>query len=196
MEMLEERALGVRKRGYIRMALLASVAVSGTILVAAAAPKIFGALESVPAIKRARLKYQAKTVLGRLAVQGLVTFEQHGGKKFARITDAGRNMLAIEEQKANLSLEKRKRKWDRRWRVIIFDIPERRRKTRDQLRKTMKDLSFVRLQDSVWVFPFDCEDFVALLKADLRIGAAVLYMIVEQIENDKHLRAHFGLVET
>jgi len=57
----------------------------------------------------------------------------------------------------------------------------------------MSGLGFVRLQDSVWVFPYDCEDFVALLKADLKIGVAVLYLIVEQIENDKHLRAHFDL---
>ena len=51
----------------------------------------------------------------------------------------------------------------------------------------------MRLQDSVWVFPYDCEDFIALLKAELKIGAAVLYMVVEHIENDKHLRSHFGL---
>ena len=57
----------------------------------------------------------------------------------------------------------------------------------------MKEIGFVRLQDSVWVFPYDCEEFISLLKANLKIGAAVFYMVVAQIENDKHLRAHFGL---
>ncbi len=57
----------------------------------------------------------------------------------------------------------------------------------------MRELGFARLQDSVWVYPYDCEDLMALLKADLKIGMAVLYMIVEHIENDKHLRAHFSL---
>jgi len=52
---------------------------------------------------------------------------------------------------------------------------------------------FFRLQDSVWVFPYDCEDFMALPKADLRVGRNVLYVIVEKIENDKHLNEHFGL---
>ena len=57
----------------------------------------------------------------------------------------------------------------------------------------MQEIGFARLQDSVWVFPYDCENFITLLKAELKIGSAVLYMIVEHIENDKHLRAQFGL---
>jgi len=77
--------------------------------------------------------------------------------------------------------------------MIVFDIPERRRVIRNRLRMTMEELGFMRLQDSVWVFPYDCEDFIALLKADMRIGTAVLYVIVEEIENDSHLREHFGL---
>ncbi len=64
---------------------------------------------------------------------------------------------------------------------------------RVHLRRTVKSLGFFRLQDSVWVFPYDCEDFVALLKADLRVGKNALYVIVEKIENDKHLKEHFGL---
>ena len=87
----------------------------------------------------------------------------------------------------------KKRRWDQRWRVIIFDIPERRRKIRDRLRSTMRELGFARLQDSVWVYPYDCEDLMALLKADLKLGVSVLYMVVEHIENDKYLREQFSL---
>ena len=91
-----------------------------------------------------------------------------------------------------MQLNKRKR-WDKHWRVIIFDIPERRRGTRDRLRIVMREAGFYRLQDSVWLYPHDCEDFVTLLKADLKIGAAVLYMVVEKIENDSKLKEHFLL---
>lgn len=101
-------------------------------------------------------------------------------------------MLMFEQQKASIR-DGQKRRWDKRWRVIIFDIPERRRKVRDRLRNTMRELGFVRLQDSVWVYPYDCEDMMTLMKADFKLGAAVLYMVVEHIENDKHLRAQFTL---
>lgn len=57
----------------------------------------------------------------------------------------------------------------------------------------MRTLGFARLQDSVWVYPYDCEDVMALLKADLKLGAAMLYMVVEHIENDTHLRKQFSL---
>ena len=87
----------------------------------------------------------------------------------------------------------KKRKWDRRWRVVIFDIPERRKNIRDRLRLFMNEYGFVRIQDSVWIYPYDCEDLIALAKANFRVGADVLYMIVERLERDKYLREHFKL---
>lgn len=183
----------MRRRGHVKQALLAAIAISGVVLVAAVAPNLPVALSKLSSMKRARLRYQYKTALGRLVAQGYVVFEKRDGRQYARITEEGSRELLLEQEKAKL-VQGRKRRWDGRWRVIIFDVPERRRKTRDQLRQTMQEIGFVRLQDSVWVFPYDCEDFVALLKAELKVGAAVLYMIVEYIENDKHLRAHFNLV--
>ena len=192
MGIIETEALRRRRRGYIRDALLASLVISGVVLVASIAPNAFAQLRYLPSMKRAQLRYQAKTTLGRLAAQGLIEFEKRGGKSYARITSTGRKALLLEEQKAALHNGK-KRRWDKRWRVVIFDIQEKRRRTRDRLRITMRELGFIRLQDSVWVYPYDCEDLIALLKAGLKLGSAVLYMVVEHIENDKHLRAEFSL---
>ncbi len=183
-----------KKRVYtnVQHALLAAVALTGVALVAAVAPNAPAALVKLPSVKRAQLRYQYRTALGRLAAQGHIVFGKRDGKQYAKITESGRKMLVFEQEKAKLSGTK-KRRWNGRWRVVIFDIPERRRRTRDRLRSLMQETGFVRLQDSVWVFPYDCEDFVSLVKAELKIGSAILYMVVEHIENDKHLRAHFGL---
>lgn len=191
MGIVETAARAKRRRGYVQQALLATVALSGVVLVATVVPNIPQALAHLPSLKRAQLRYRYHTALSRLAAQGHITFEKHDGKSYARITNTGRNLLALEREKAKLRNLK-KRRWDKRWRVVIFDIPEHRRKIRDRLRKIMLDVGFYRLQDSVWVFPYDCEDFVTLLKSELRVGSAVLYMIVEHIENDKHLQAHFS----
>ena len=181
-----------RRKGYIQQAILATVALSGVVLIAAIAPNAPAALAKLPSMKRAQLRARYRTALGRLAALGYVTFEKRHGKSYARITNEGRKKLAFELEKKKLDLSK-KRRWNGRWRVVIFDIPERRRRVRDRLRILMQEIGFVRLQDSVWVFPYDCEEFVALLKAELKIGSSVLYMVVEEIENDKHLRGHFGL---
>jgi len=192
MATVETEARKKRHKGYIQQAILAAVALSGVALIAALAPGAPAALAKLPSIKRAQLRARYRTALGRLVAQGFVISEKRDGKSYARITDAGRKKLAFELEKNKLDLSK-KRHWNGRWRVIIFDVPEHRRKVRDRLRILMQELGFVRLQDSVWVFPYDCEEFVALMKAELKIGSAVLYMVVEEIENDKRLREHFGL---
>ena len=75
----------------------------------------------------------------------------------------------------------------------MFDIWERRRPIRDKLRRALQKAGFRRIQNSVWVNPYDCEELVALLRADLRLGEGVLYLIAEGVENDQKLRQWFGL---
>ena len=86
------------------------------------------------------------------------------------------------------------KKWDHKWRLIIFDIPDKKRKIRDQIRYLFKSAGFYLLQESVWVYPYDCEDIIALLKTDFGVGKNLLYLIVEELENDRYLRDEFDLV--
>ena len=72
---------------------------------------------------------------------------------------------------------------------LLFDIPERIKVYVNAFCATLVAIGFVRLQDSVWVFPYDCEDLITLLKADFKISEAVLYMIVETLENDASLKS-------
>lgn len=189
--MMEQSARRERRLGTFQKALLAAALVGGVVLVAATIPNAARLLKYFPGYKKgAKFNYQAKTALGRLAAKGLVVFVEKDGKRYARITENGERMLQMETEKTAVA---KKRRWDRRWRVVIFDIPERRKSVRVSLRRFMGEYGFVRLQDSVWIYPYDCEDLIALAKANFRVGADVLYMIVERLEHDKHLRVHFGL---
>ena len=171
--------------------MLTAVVLSGVVVVAATIPNAAQLLRFFPGYKKgARFNYQAKSALGRLVAKGLVTFVEEDGKRYARITEKGERMLQMETERTAIA---KKREWDRRWRVVIFDIPERRKSVRASLRRFMNEYGFVRLQDSVWIYPYDCEDLIALAKANFRVGADVLYMIVERLEHDKHLREHFKL---
>ncbi|MEK7101791.1 MAG: CRISPR-associated endonuclease Cas2 [Patescibacteria group bacterium] len=191
MGVMEHSAKRERQWGAFQKAMLTAVAVGGIVVIAATIPNAVQLLKYFPGYKKgARFNYKTKTVLGRLVEKGHITFVEEGGKRYARITEKGERMLQMETEKKAMA---KKRKWDRRWRVVIFDIPERRRSTRVRIRRFMEQYGFVRLQDSVWIYPYDCEDLIALAKANLRIGADVLYMIVERLEHDKHLREHFAL---
>ena len=173
--------------GRVQQALLASIAVPGILAIAVMAPNVLQVLGSFSGDKY-KFKYRLKSIASRLTQKGLVRFVVVDGKKCIEITEAGRQVL-----EDGVSLKKKKQRWDKRWRMVMFDIPERRRKVRDTLRATLEGHGFIRLQDSAWVYPYDCEDFIALLKTDLQSGDTILYLIVETIENDSHLKEHFGL---
>jgi DNA-binding transcriptional regulator PaaX len=191
MGVIEKKARKVRRLHTFQKAMLIA-AVGGVMIAVGAVPNFNKILKHLKNRKNdARFRYQASTVLRRLVAQGLIWFEERSGKRYARITKAGEQILKIESLRDKNAIQKKK--WDGRWRVVIFDIPERRRGVRNLLRKFMREFGFVRLQDSVWIYPHDCEDLIALAKANFRIGADVLYMIVEQLERDKYLREHFDL---
>ncbi len=190
MGLIETGAKKKRQRRNVRNAVLLTIGTTGFIAVAAIAPNTFQLLGRSGAL--ARLKYQTKGVLTRLRMKGEIEFEERDGKRCVRLTERGEEMLALEQQRMGLANAK-PRKWDHRYRLVMFDVPERRKKIRERLRFEMREIGFLRIQDSAWVYPYDCEEFIALLKADLHIGKDVLYAVVEEIENDGWIRKHFDL---
>jgi len=187
---LEESSRKRKKKKDIQNAVLVAIAVTGLLAFAAVAPNALRLLNYLPNEKY-NLKYRAKSAAGRLVAKKYAVWIDRDGKKYLRLTSAGHRTLAFEQ--AKVALKNQKKKWDGRWRMVIFDIPERRRRVRIRLRAFMNEIGFVRLQDSVWVYPYDCEDFMALVKADLKIGKDVLYTIADTIEHDKNIRKHFRL---
>ena len=190
METVESRGRKRRRKENIQAAVLGALALTGAIAVIAIAPALPAAIASI--VGSRRIGYQARTTVGRLAQKGFVQFEKRNGIKYARITPQGQRMIAIEQAKAALAI-RQKRRWDRRYRMVVFDIPQKRRIVRDKLRDLMREAGFYRLQQSVWVHPYDCEELIALTKADLRLGGSVVYAIVEEIENDGRIKDYFGL---
>lgn len=189
---LETASRGRKRKRDIQRAVLATIAIPGIIALGVVAGNAIQLLDYLPKEKY-NLRFQAKSAAGRLVARGYASWVGKDGKKFLRITPKGRKALAFEQSK--VELKNQKKKWDGRWRMVAFDIPERRRAVRLRLRTVMREIGFVRLQDSVWVYPYDCEDFVALLKAELKIGKDVLYAIADTIEHDKGFRRQFTLPE-
>jgi len=187
---VEAGARKKRVRRNVRNAMLIAIGTAGLIAVSAVAPNMFQLLGRSGAL--ARLKYHSKNVFGRLKQKGEIEFVERDGKKYVRLTERGEKALALGQQKMLLGNAK-PRKWDHRYRLVMFDIPEKRKKIRERLRLQMQEVGFLRIQDSAWLYPYDCEEFMVLLKADLHIGKDVLYAVIEEIENDRWIRKHFGL---
>lgn len=46
-------------------------------------------------------------------------------------------------------------RWDGKWRIVFYDIPEEMRKTRLRLQQQLMDLGFGKIQESVYLSPYD-----------------------------------------
>jgi hypothetical protein len=58
----------------------------------------------------------------------------------------------------------------------------------------LKQLQFYKLQESVWIHPFDCKREVGLLKEFFGFTSKEIQLIVaEQVENPDFLRTRFKI---
>ena len=187
-----ERKVAVEiRRTKINSAIIGTLAISGMLAVAAVATNVLGAMGKLGILNFSQKRQGVKKSLTRLIKKGYVTIETNGDKKLVRLTAKGEKFAALMGE-GSLAPKKPKR-WDGKWRMLIFDVPEKRKQVRRRIREILHSIGFQRLQDSVWVYPYDCEDLVTILKADLKIGKDVLYIIADAIEYDKEIRSRFGL---
>ncbi len=186
MERLEETTRKNSRKKKLKNAVLSSIKVAGLLSVALLAPnalQVFGK----KGLLTQKEEDSVRSVRNRLIKQGLI---EYSGKNLALTAKGVAFINKLEERNFHIT---KPRKWDKKWRIIIFDIKEGRKTTREKLRRTLIQIGFKKLQNSVWIFPYDCEDLVTLLKADFKIGKEVLYIIAEHIEYDKRLKALFSL---
>lgn len=178
----------------MRNLILRTLVVTGGISVALVAPRTLSLLKKLDrgATNRKNLYRRITKAITRLEHAGLVqTSGQYASRKVV-LTEKGRAM--IETVHAREYRIPEPAFWDGRWRVVMFDIREKRRRARSQLRSLLAGAGFLRLQDSVWVYPYPCDEFVGLVRAHLKSGTGeMLSFVAEALESDKKLREHFRL---
>lgn len=89
------------------------------------------------------------------------------------------------------NIKNKKEKWDRKWRMVAFDIPEKYKRGRDALRHKLKKIGFCELQKSVLITPYDCKEEIELLVKFFELEKYVRFGILESLDNDKYLKQFF-----
>jgi DNA-binding transcriptional regulator PaaX len=122
----------------------------------------------------------------------LVELKKNADGSFIMIlTDRGK-LKALKYHFARMKIQKDK--WDGKWWIVIFDIPEKLKKARDALRWKLKELGFYELQKSVFVFPYECKDEIDFIIEFFNLRRFVRYGVLESIDNELHLKKIFKLV--
>jgi len=89
---------------------------------------------------------------------------------------------------------KKPAKWDRKWRIVLFDIAQLKLNHRNAFRSKLKELSFAPFQKSVWLHPFDCRDEIELLKDFFGLSdKEVCLLVTENIPSESVFKKHFSL---
>lgn len=127
--------------------------------------------------------------LRRLEKQGYINKYIENKKEIIKTTKIG-NEKAL-KYIFNETKIKTPEKWDKKWRVVIFDIPEEKKYLRNVVRERLKRWGFYKLQMSVFVYPFDCQKEIASLKYLYNLGPYLQYLVAESIETEKNLIGMF-----
>lgn len=138
-------------------------------------------------VKKEELRYELRKLYQSKLIKKK---ENSDGSITMVLTDKGKfRALTFHFQKMKID----RKDWDGKWRIVVFDIPEKHRWGRDALRKKIKKLGFYELQKSVFVFPYDCKNEIDFIIEFFEIRKYVRFGILESIDNGQHLKEIFKL---
>lgn len=112
---------------------------------------------------------------------------------FIKIKDKENPTIIKYSIKALLDFKMKEKKWKGKWFMIFFDVPEIQRNKRDYLRYYLHKIGFYRYQQSVYIFPYECEEEIKLLKKIVEGAKYIKYIIAEKIEDENIIKKHFKL---
>lgn len=168
------------------------LAIAGAVSIAATSPYfLVNLIRSIPkwgSYKRRNVS----DAFRRLRQQECLKIERRGHDIHISLTEKGRKLAGWLQVDA---LEiKRPRKWDRIWRLVVFDISQLKRAYRDAFRGKLKELGFRPLQKSVWIHPFNCRDEIELLRTFFGLSEKEMRLIATRnIGSDDYLREVFKI---
>jgi len=123
-------------------------------------------------------------------------------KKITKIKGGGYQIELTEKGKIKAieydilrKLEVKDKNWDGKWRMLIFDVPEKFRIGRDALRWKIRKLGFKELQKSVFVIPYECKKEIDFVIKYFELRPYIHYGILEIVDGELNhkLMEEFGL---
>lgn len=139
--------------------------------------------KSIDAQKREK---ELRQILRYMQRTGLVTGSYEHGLE---ATDKARKRLEKRNIDAlTITMPKR---WDRKWRIIFYDIPEAKKSARDALAFRLRVLGCQQLQRSVWVHPYPCEDEITTIAIYCEVEQYATFLEVAYINNQSALLERF-----
>ncbi|MDO8560666.1 MAG: CRISPR-associated endonuclease Cas2 [bacterium] len=134
-----------------------------------------------------------KEAIRRLRERRLTEIIVKNGKEYLQITEQGKKILRNFE--LDIITLPQKNRWDHKWRIVMFDIPEQKRKSRRVFQTKLVELGFFPLQKSVFAYPHPCHDEIDFVTMFFELGQHVIYCETDDLgEYETRARVYFHLL--
>ncbi len=108
----------------------------------------------------------------------LIEYRERGNKMYLYVTESGKKYVRQFELD---NFELPEGVWDKKWRVILFDIPERSGGGRRAFQQHLKILGCFAFQKSVFVYPYDCHEEIESLASFWEVERYVHYFVTKDL---------------
>lgn len=127
-----------------------------------------------------------RAAISRMSRQGWVQSRREGNKSFYSLTTRGKKRM---DEAAVRIFKLKTQPWDGKWRILIYTIPEEKRKIRDELRQELVWSGFGTISNSCWISPNDLEKQVYDLIEKYEIKEYVDFFVSDHVgpESDHKL---------
>lgn len=117
--------------------------------------------------------------------------ENKDGTVILTLSEKGKNkILKYDLYKIEI---KKPARWDKLWRLVIFDIPEEKRAGRMALAAKLKELGFYPMQKSVFIHPYECKDEIDFIVEIFELVPYVRFLRVKDVDVELDLKERFHL---
>jgi len=116
--------------------------------------------------------------------------KRYDGSVLISLTEKGKSReLKLRFKK----LGRKKDKWDGKWRMVAFDVPEECKKARNALRYRLGLAGFFELQKSLFLYPYDCEKEIIGFVKLFKLEKFVRFALIDYIDNQERIKSFFRL---
>jgi hypothetical protein len=140
--------------------------------------------------KDAKQKHRYKKMIDRLFDDEVIYL---AGEKI-ELTEKGKQLLQLVQIEDIVIYNWRdKPEWDGVWHLVCYDIPEKFKNQRDYFRRKLIESNFYQIQLSLWVYPYNCKEEIAVIAQNLGIAPFVAYLNTDHLPQQQQLIERYGL---
>jgi len=123
--------------------------------------------------------------------KNLIAGEFKDDKLYIKLTSEGKK--EVEKYKIDWLKIFHPKRWDKKWRLVVIDIPENKVRREVFLTKLGK-LGFQKLQTNLWLIPFPCEKEINILRDYFNLNKEMIRLIeAKKLEGDESFKQSFKL---